>query len=264
MFLAIDVGNTTIAAGLYDGADLLFSGKLAVDRVLDLDYWWKDLHKGRALADLAPANPDRVLVAIVNPKVQHPLSEWLQRRFQAPLRRVGVEVPWPMPVRVDNPAEVGSDRVVNAYAAYRRLGRALVVVDFGTAVTFDVVSEQGEYLGGVITPGLRMAARALASNTALLPYTDVRRPGHVIGTNTVDAIASGLYHGAVGMVDHLLERISSEMASKGLAKQPAYLATGGEAALVAQDSRYLRPECVVPELTLEGLRLIDEKAQGKE
>jgi len=161
-------------------------------------------------------------------------------------------------VLVDNPSELGADRLVNAIAAFEKYGGPTIVVDFGTATTFDVVSRRGEYLGGLISPGLGISADALFSRAARLGRVDIRRPAKVIGTNTVSHIQSGLYYGYIGLTDGILERMIAEMAAdSGDATVPKIIATGGLAGMIAGDSRYI--ETIDDLLTLDGLRLVFER-----
>jgi type III pantothenate kinase len=167
-----------------------------------------------------------------------------------------------MPVLVDNPAELGADRLVNAIAAFEKYGGPAIVVDFGTATTFDVVSTKGEYLGGIISPGLGISADALFSRAARLGRVDIKRPPKVIGTTTVTHIQSGLYYGYIGLVDGILERMVAEMLEdpRTGGSQPKILATGGLARLIAEDSRYI--STIDDMLTLDGLRLVFARNQA--
>jgi type III pantothenate kinase len=244
MLLVADIGNTHIHLGLYEGRDLVAAGKLTGDQVADMDREWERFAGARARAPLEAA-----VACSVNPKIKIPFSHWAQRRFGARPRVVGETLRIDIPLEVDDPAEVGADRVVNAYAAWRELGRGpVVVVDAGTAITWDVVSEKGAYLGGAIAPGFQTGARALSSLTALLPLVRVEKVERAIGHNTVDALRGGLYFGLLGLVDAVCEQVAKELATP-----PRWLVTGGDADLIAAHSRYLRE--TRPNLTLEGLRL---------
>jgi type III pantothenate kinase len=161
-----------------------------------------------------------------------------------------------MPILVDNPAELGADRLVNGVAAFARYGGPCIVVDFGTATTFDVVSAKGEYIGGVIAPGLAISAEALFSRAARLSRVDVKKPAKVVGTNTVAHMQSGLYYGYIGLVDGILERIIKETQGHD-AVAPKVIATGGLARLIVDDSRFI--DTIDDMLTLDGLRLIYER-----
>ena len=157
-----------------------------------------------------------------------------------------------MPVLVDNPSELGADRLVNAIAAFERYGGPCIVVDFGTATTFDVISAKGEYLGGAIAPGLGISADALFSRAARLSRVDIKRPAKVIGTNTVTHLQTGLYYGYIGLVDGILERIIAELGAK-----PRVIATGGLARQISEDSRYIAE--IDDMLTLDGLLILFER-----
>jgi type III pantothenate kinase len=251
MLLAADIGNTNVHLGLYEGKNLVATASFSGEQVAEMDAAWDRFAGGRGVEKI-----DAAVLCSVNPKIKIPFSHWVGRRFGARPSAVGEAHKLDIPLRVDDPAEVGADRVVNAYAAWREFGRGpIVVVDAGTAITFDVVSERGEYLGGAIAPGFQTAARALSSLTALLPYVKVAPVERAIGHNTVDALKGGLYFGLVGLVDALCEQVAKELPAA-----PIWLATGGDGALLAGRSRFLRE--ARPDLTLEGLRLAWEAASA--
>lgn len=247
MLLVADIGNTNLHLGLFDGAHLASAKTIAGERVLDMDDEWARLRVG-------PDSAVRgAIVCSVNPKTKIPFCHWVSKRFGARPKVVGEDVLVPVPLLVESKSEVGADRIVNAFAAWKLLGEGpIVIADFGTAITLDVVSERGEYMGGAIAPGFQTAARALSTQTALLPYVKVTPADHAIGRNTIDALRSGLYFGLIGLVDALCERVATE-----LLRPPRWLATGGDAPMVAERSRFLRD--VRPNLTLDGLRLVWEE-----
>lgn len=239
MLLCADLGNTSVTLGLFEGEEILKHWQVSVDDFSDLDSLWDE-------QDVE--NPDTVITASVMPAAYEILVAWMRRKFTLMPLTIGREVKVDMPVLLKKPQEIGADRLVNALAGFRLYGGPLIIVDFGSAVTFDVVTADGEYMGGAIAPGIRLSAQALARNTALLPEVrpQVRPP--VIGRSTRGAIASGLYHGFLGLVSEMVKRISNELGTK-----PRVIATGGDAAIIA-------PECpeikdTVPDLTLQGLRI---------
>lgn len=252
MLLVADIGNTNVHVGLFEGARLVGTGSIPAEGTADLDGEWA---RFEAAAGVRVERIEGAAVCSVNPKIRIPFAHWVDRRFGGRPRVVGETLRVDLPLRVDDPAEVGADRVVNAYAAWREFGRGpIVIVDAGTAITLDVVSERGEYLGGAIAPGFGTAARALSSLTALLPHVKVSPVERAIGHNTVDAMRSGLYFGLLGLVDALCDRVAAELET-----EPRWLATGGDAALVTGGSRRVRD--ARPDLTLEGLRLAWEAAR---
>lgn len=252
MLLVADIGNTNVHLGLYEGKDLVAVGKFSGEQVADMDREWDRFVGGRPVDRLEAA-----VLCSVNPKIRIPFAHWAHRRFGARPRVVGETLKLDIPLKVDDPAEVGADRVVNAYAAWREHGRGpIVVVDAGTAITLDVVSEKGEYLGGAIAPGFQTAARALSSLTALLPLVRVEPVERAIGHNTVDAMRGGLYFGLLGLVDALCEQVARELQAA-----PIWIATGGDGELLARSSRYVK--IARPNLTLDGLRLGWEAAKDR-
>ena len=258
MLLAIDIGNTNIVLGVFAGERLEVSWRLATmrDRTADelgigvvqlFQYNRTDISQVRAVA-----------ISSVVPPLTPAAIAMVDRYFKLKPLVVDGDTKTGMPILYDNPAEVGADRVVNGVGAYERYGRdsarPVIVVDFGTATTFDAISAKGEYLGGVICPGIQISADALFQRAARLPRIDVRKPRQVIGRTTVGSMESGLFYGYVGLVEGLVQRIRGELGSSA-----ACVATGGLADVIAPETSTIQE--VDPELTLRGLRIVWERNQ---
>jgi type III pantothenate kinase len=249
MFLAIDVGNTQTVLGVYAGTALQDHWRLRTDRERTADEYGvlvRDLLGDRRAAIRG------VAVSCVVPPMTHVIDALCRKYIGHTPLLVGPGVRTGMPILYDKPQEVGADRIVNAIAAYARTGDTTIIVDFGTATTFDYVSDKGEYVGGIIAPGLGIASDALFERAAKLYRVELAKPKHVIGRNTVHAIQSGLIYGYVSLVDGLVGRIQKENKVKA-----RVLATGGFAPLLASESETI--EEVDEFLTLDGLRLIYER-----
>jgi type III pantothenate kinase len=271
MLLALDVGNTNTVLGLYndpgpgrsgqgESSQLVAHWRVSTHRTQTVDEYGVLFTNLFNLHGLSTSQVKHIIISSVVPPVDSTLAQVCESYFKIKPLFVEPGIKTGMPVLVDNPSELGADRLVNAIGAYGKYGAAakapLIVVDFGTATTFDVISARGEYLGGVISPGLGISADALFSRAARLGRVDIKRPAKVIGTTTVTHIQSGLYYGYIGLVDGILERMIAEMATDSRCGKaaPKILATGGLASLIAEDSRYI--DTIDDMLTLDGLRLV--------
>ena len=259
MLLAIDVGNTNVTIGVFDGDRLAHHWRLAALRERTADELGILITRLLEQTKVNVADVTGIAVASVVPPLTRPMEEMCERYFgRKPLLVEAANAG--MPVRYTPVGDVGADRIVNAVAAREQYGTArnqpLIVVDFGTGTTFDVISREGEYLGGIICPGIGISAEALFQRAARLPRVDVRKPASVIGQNTVDAMQSGLFYGYVEMVDGLVRRIRAELEG---GRDAVVIATGGLAHVIAPECRAI--EHVEPNLTLEGLRLIWQRQQ---
>jgi type III pantothenate kinase len=252
LLVAIDVGNTNAVFGIYRGDELTESFRLSTDRQRTADEYGALLLPLFERAGLPLAATEGVVISSVVPPLNLTLELLSRRFFRCPPLFVEPGVRTGMPIRYDNPVEVGADRIVNAVAARELFGSPVVVVDFGTATTFDVVNAAGEYAGGIIAPGIGISAEALFAQASRLYRVDIRKPQELIGSNTAAAMQAGIYYGYVGLVDGILERLLAEL--PGVKK---VVATGGQADLIASGSRSI--ETVHRELTLVGLKLIYER-----
>jgi type III pantothenate kinase len=261
MLLAIDVGNSNIVMGVFDGTRLIQSWRLQTVRERTSDELGLLVDGLFAHSRIDRVKIRGVILGSVVPPLTGTVRQMVERHFGVAALIVEPGVNTGMPILYKNPAEVGADRIVNAVAAYEKYGKApagagrpMIVVDFGTATTLDAVSAKGEYLGGAICPGVQISADALFQRAARLPRIDVRKPASVVGQTTVGAMESGLFYGYVGMVEGLVRRMSDELGGHALC-----IATGGLADVIAPETSLI--EHVDGDLTLDGLRIVWERNQ---
>ena len=248
--LVVDAGNTNIVLGLYRGEELVSSWRLATARERTADEY--GILARQLVGDALQAGLEGAIVASVVPPLNSAMAFMIRKYFEVEPMFVEPGVKTGIAIHVDNPLEVGADRIVNCAAAHHAYGGPTVIVDFGTATTFDVVTANAEFIGGVIAPGLNISAEALFARAARLPRVDIRRPDHVIGTNTVVNMQSGIYFGYLGLVDGILARIKTEVPDL-----KRVIATGGLATLFSDDSEHI--DDVDTDLTLRGLKIIYDR-----
>jgi type III pantothenate kinase len=252
--LVVDLGNTNLVLGVYRDEELVASWRLATARERTADEY--GILARQLVGDALHASLEGAIVASVVPPLNSAMAFMVQKYFGVEPMFVEPGVKTGIAIQVDNPLEVGADRIVNCVAAHHEFGGPTVIVDFGTATTFDVVTADAKFIGGVIAPGLTISAEALFARAARLPRVDVRKPDNVIGTNTVVNMQSGIYFGYLGLVDGILARIKREV--PGLQR---VIATGGLAPLFADESEHI--QLVDPELTMKGLKIIYQRNRIK-
>jgi type III pantothenate kinase len=261
MLLVLDVGNSNTVLGLYrasSSADtarydqLIAHWRVTTVRTHTVDEYGVLFRNLFAADSIAVSNVNAIIISSVVPPIDSTLREVCKRYFDISPVFLEPGIKTGMPVLYDNPAEVGADRIANSVAGFEKFGGPCVVVDFGTSTNFDIVSKRGEFMGGVIAPGLRISAEALFQRTARLPRVDIRKPAKVIGSNTVGSIQAGLFYGYLGLVDGILDKLVEE-----LGPDTKIVATGGLADLIASGSKFIT--AVDDMLTLDGLRIIYER-----
>lgn len=241
MLLAIDIGNTNVHVGIFEGDTLLSAHTIKDEDAPRANY-------GKILTPAILNEVQAVVIASVNPKAEAFVIENVRKCLPVKPQIIGKDIPIPIPILTEYPGKVGADRLVNALAAFERTKNWTIVVDAGTAITIDGINDTGAFMGGIIAPGIDISSKALHSYTALLPQIPVRKPKTVLGKNTEDAIHSGIYWGTVGMVTQLITMLCNELKC-----QPSVIATGGDARMLAQEIPLITT--VLPYLTLEGIKI---------
>jgi len=252
MLLVVDVGNTHTVLGVYEGEKLLHHWRVWTDQQKTSDEYGiliRNLYDG---SHLSSREIDAIAVSSVVPPLTPTIVDLCVRYFGITPLVVGPGVKTGISIKMDNPKEVGADRIVNAVAAYAKYGKACIVLDFGTATTFDYISPGGDYMGGVIAPGASISAEALFRQASKLPKVEIAKPPTVIGKNTVAAMQSGLFFGYLSLVEGIIDRIRKEVRT-----DPIVVATGGLAGAIAGESAKI--QVIDENLTLEGLRIIYER-----
>ena len=253
MLLAFDIGNTNTVVGIYEGETLVTNWRITTDRQKTADEYGVLLYNLFTHHNIPMEKIDAVIFSSVVPPIMSALEMMSKKYFNLTPMVIGPGIKTGVPILYENPREVGADRIVNAVAGLEKYGAPLIIVDFGTATTFCASSEKGEYLGGVITPGVNISLEALVQRTSKLPKIELIKPKKVIGKNTISAMQAGMIYGYSGLVDEIIWRIKDEMGWQ----EATVVATGGIAEMIAKDTKYI--QTVDKYLTLEGLRIIYEK-----
>ena len=256
MIFVLDVGNTNIVLGIYKNKELLVEWRLSTDNRKTSDEYMIEVAQLFAYKKLDVNDISGVIISSVVPNIMYSLEHMVRKFFNKKPLVVGPGIKTGINIKYDNPKEVGADRIVNAVAAHEMYKKPLVIIDFGTATTFCAVAANGDYIGGTISPGIKISSDALFQRAAKLPRVELIKPETVICKNTVASMQAGIVYKYIGQVDYIVSKIKDEMIALG-EETPMVIATGGLANLIAEDSKTI--DKVEPFLTLEGLRIIYEK-----
>ena len=253
MILVCDVGNTNMVLGVYEGEKILRAWRISTDRNKTSDEYGISIKQLFEYENLKMEDIESVIISSVVPTIMHALENMCKRYFKKKPIVIGPGVKTGINIKYDNPKEVGADRIVNAVAAFEKYGGPIIIVDFGTATTFCAISEEGDYLGGVIAPGITISSEALFQKASKLPRVELVKPEKVLNKNTINSMQAGIIYGYVGMVDYLIAKMEEELG----VKSKHVIATGGLSSVISSESKAIT--VIEKMLTLEGLRIIYEK-----
>lgn len=256
MILLVDVGNTNIVIGIYNDNKYIASWRLSTDTKKTSDEYSIQVMQLFMQNELNPKNVKGIIISSVVPNIMHSLENMVRKSFDIEPIVVGPGIKTGINIKYDNPKEVGADRIVNAVAANEIYNRDLIIIDFGTATTYCAVTQDGNYLGGCISPGIKISSDALFERAAKLPRIELEVPRNIICKNTITSMQAGILYGYIGQVEYIVKNIKEEMKNLGL-KEPFVIATGGLANTIARHTDVI--DEVKGDLTLEGLRIIYEK-----
>ena len=256
MVLVLDVGNTNIVIGVYNNTELVDDWRLSTDFNRTSDEYGSEVTQLFILSEINILDIEGVIISSVVPNIMYSLEHMIRKYFKLDPIIVGPGIKTGINIKYDNPKEVGADRIVNAVAAHEKYNSSLIIIDFGTATTFCAIRKNGDYLGGTISPGLKISSDALFERAAKLPRVELVKPGNVICRNTVTSMQAGIIYGYIGQVEYIVSMMIKEIRMLG-EEAPIVISTGGLANLISSESKYINK--VESDLTLEGLRIIYEK-----
>lgn len=255
MLLVIDAGNTNTVIGVFQEDKLTLNWRISSDRNKTADEYGLVLSQLMWQNDIKKDQIKDIIMSSVVPHMTDTLPMTFEKHFAKTPIQIGPGIKTGMNIKYDNPKEVGADRIVNGVAAYEKYGGPAIVIDLGTAISFDVIDKDGNYIGGAIAPGIQISSDALFSRASKLPRVELQKPKNVVGKNTIEGMQSGIYYGFIGMIDRLVEELARDLADR--IDQIKVIATGGFSELVMEDSKYI--QVLDPTLTLDGLKLIYDR-----